>query len=110
MDHVVERNIEIEIQNSIRRSVEKIATNVNDELKVSSNYINSLSDFIYNYACLCVARDLIAFTNHASRKNVSEDDVILLSRKTKYHDHLIQYGEENGILARKNQGKGEKKK
>ena len=112
MDKYVEINEEErinEIKNSLRRCVEKIATAAAENHKVSSSYIDSLTNMIYEYTTKCASRDLVAFKNHANRKNISEEDVVLLSRKTKYRDHLVEYLEENGFDV-KHLTKGKKKK
>jgi histone H3/H4 len=35
-----------------------------------------------------VARDLILFRDHANRKRISPDDVVLIARKTPFSEHL----------------------
>jgi len=74
-----------QIEKSLKVSVEKI---IQSSYKngVSLGFINSVSSLIYQFAAKCVARDLLEFRNHSGRKNVSVDDAILITRKTKYYE------------------------
>lgn len=83
-----------QIQKSLDLFVERIATKAAEDHNIShvtSGYIRNLSSFIYQFTSMCIARDLIAFRDHAGRRSISEDDALLLARKTQYHQHLIKF-------------------
>lgn len=115
MDAFIERNekdteeIVKQIQRSIELSIQRIAKSAADDKSVSTGYVNALSSFIYQFTSMCISRDLIAFRNHAGRRSISEEDALLISRKTKYHSHLIEYLEDLGFTP-KAQARGRKKK
>ncbi|KAK8837836.1 hypothetical protein M9Y10_036374 [Tritrichomonas musculus] len=112
MDAFIERNSQDQIQQiqeSLGLSIQRITKDAAGDKSVSTGYVNAISSFIYQFASMCISRDLIAFKDHAGRKSISEDDALLLSRKTKYHDHLIEYLEDLGFTP-KVQAKGRKKK
>lgn len=115
MDAFIERNekdiqeVIQQIQNSLESSVRRIAANAAKDKSVSTGYTNAISSFIYQFTSTCISRDLIAFKDHAGRKSISEDDALLISRKTRYHKHLIEYLEDLGFTP-KAQTRGRKKK
>ena len=63
---------------------------------MNSGYVDALTSFIFEFTDKIITRDLIEFSKHAGRKNmINQDDVILIARKTSYSDHLTQYLTEN---------------
>ena len=74
-------------ENAIKINIEKIVKNCIDK-DVSAGYIDSLHQFILHFTKLIISRDLIEFSQHGGRKIINEEDIILISRKTKYYNHL----------------------
>lgn len=101
MDAFIERNdsqeVAQQIQQSLGLSIQRIANSAAGDKSVSTGFVNAISTFIYQFTSTCISRDLIAFRDHAGRKSISEDDALLISRKTKYHGHLIDYLEDLGF-------------
>lgn len=77
----------------VHMTIEQIVRAISGKQTVTSGYIQALSSFLMQFVRGCVARDLLAFSAHADRKNIQPDDVVLLARKTKYHDTLEQMKE-----------------
>lgn len=90
-----------QLEKSIHYSVGRIVQYKAKD-KASSGFINALSTFLMQFTTKVVARDLVAFQNHAHRATISEDDVILIARKMpKAYQHLIEYKEkELGITSK----------
>lgn len=62
--------------------------------RASTGYINALTSLMTQFTAKVIARDFVAFHNHARRTTISEDDVILLGRKLpKAYEHLQRYKE-----------------
>jgi histone H3/H4 len=78
------------LQASLQHSIERMVKNAADR-PATSGFISSLSLLTCQFVQNCVARDLLAFREHAGRKTMSEEDVILISRKSPFHEHMKAY-------------------
>lgn len=88
----------LQLKLSLQRFIEKMVRPVAGPMDVTTGYVEALTSLIYQFASRVVARDLIAFRDHAGRKNITEEDVILMARKAGFHDHLKKYlSEELGV-------------
>jgi histone H3/H4 len=93
--------VAVQLQTSLQHFIERIVRAAADDKAVASGYFPAMATFIYQFTTKCVARDLIAFRNHAGRKTISEDDVILIARKTPFQEHLKSYlADELGAAAK----------
>jgi histone H3/H4 len=80
-----------QISDSIAVFVERIVHEAAGADRVTASFVNALSAVTYEFAFGCVARDLLLFRNHAGRKLLSPDDLLLLTRKAPFHDHIAAY-------------------
>ena len=51
---------------------------------MSKEAISALTELAYHYSTSSLANDLCAFSNHANRRTVKADDVLLVARKEKH--------------------------
>lgn len=51
---------------------------------MSKEAIGALTELVYHYSTSSLANDLCAFSNHANRRTVKADDVLLVARKEKH--------------------------
>ena len=90
----------MQLKLSLQRFLEKMVRPVAEPAAVTTGYVEALTSFVYQFASRVVARDIIAFRDHAGRINISEEDVILMARKAPFYDHLKKYlAEELGVKA-----------
>ena len=101
VEHASRENRMEQLEKSMHYTVEKLVQHKTNG-RASVGYINALTSLITQFTTNVVARDLVAFQNHAHRSTISEDDVILLARKMpKAYQHLISYKEkELGITSK----------
>jgi histone H3/H4 len=88
-DQEAARAAQLEV--SLQHFIAKIVKHTAPDWQVSSGYLSALTGVVYQFTAKCMGRDLIAFRDHAGRRNVTEEDVLLVARKTPFHDHLRQY-------------------
>ncbi|EAX93443.1 hypothetical protein TVAG_137280 [Trichomonas vaginalis G3] len=93
-------------EKSIFFSCQKIVQKKTND-KATSSYINCLSSLVSQYITQIMVRDLVDFAKHAGRKEITVDDVILLSRKMpKTYQHLQEYKEKHlGITSKPKKSK-----
>lgn len=78
---------------------------------VTSGYVDAMTNFVYQFTSKCVARDLIAFRDHANRKTLSEEDAILIARKAPFYDYLKGFLREGlGVVPKEESPKRSRKK
>ena len=97
MDDFVQResreNRMEQLEKSMHYTIERLVQYKSKD-RASSGFVNALTSLITQFTTKVVARDLVAFQNHAHRSTINEDDVILLARKMpKLYQHLITYKE-----------------
>jgi histone H3/H4 len=79
------------LEGSLRHSIAKIVRHAAPDRQASAGYIGALAGVVHQFAAKCVGRDLVAFRNHAGRRSVSEEDVLLLARRAPFREHLRRY-------------------
>jgi hypothetical protein len=80
-----------QLQASLQHFIERIVRAAAGDKAVASGYFAAMARFVFQFTTKCVARDLIAFRDHARHKMISEDDAILIARKTPIQEHLKTY-------------------
>ncbi|KAH0795824.1 putative apoptosis-inducing TAF9-like domain 1 family protein [Histomonas meleagridis] len=91
-----------QIFESLRIFVQRIATKAAGDKDLSAGFINCLTNLVLMTTRAVIARDVIAFRNHAGRKTISEEDVLLIARKSPFYEHLAIYlQDELGVKLRK---------
>lgn len=92
------QEVAAQLRMSLHHFIERIVKAAAGDRTVAAGCVSVMATFVYEFTTKCVARDLIAFRDHAGRRTISEDDAILIARKTPFHDHLKRYlAEELGV-------------
>jgi centromere protein S len=80
-----DRSDEDEMRAALQVAVAQICTSEDasrhDGAQMTSSAIRTLTELTYLYATTSLANDLVAFSQHASRRTITPDDVLLVARK-----------------------------
>ena len=57
----------------------------------SHEFVSALTALVYTLLDSHLPKELIAFSKHAGRKNIQDEDMYLFCRKTSLREHLIEY-------------------
>lgn len=83
------------ISSSIALTVENILKKYSKK-NVTTGYTSVLSKLIEQFTVNCIARDLLAFSKHCGRKHITNEDAVLISRKTKFHKKMDELSRKIG--------------
>ena len=86
-----DRSEEDEMRAALQVAVAQICTSEDatkhDGAQMTTSAILTLTELTYLYATTSLANDLVAFSQHASRRTITPDDVLLVARKNP--DNLV---------------------
>lgn len=90
MDNYVRRTSQEDRREEIDKSIEFFVNKITEKIAPNrtAGYVQMLSKFISQFTEKCIARDLVAFSKHAGRSKITDDDAVLISRKTKYYGKM----------------------
>lgn len=87
----LDRSDEDEMRAALQVAVARICTSEDaskhDGAQMTSSAIRTLTELTFLYATTNLANDLVAFSQHASRRTITPDDVLLVARKNP--DNLV---------------------
>jgi histone H3/H4 len=67
---------------------------------MSSSAIQALTELMYQFATMSVAKDLVAFSKHANRRTITVDDVLLSVRRNKQLSRKLQmYADDHNLTS-----------
>ena len=74
----------------------------------SHEFVSALTSLVFTLLDTHLPKELIAFSKHAGRKNITDDDMFLFCRKTSLKEYLEEYRKGISVEPPKKQSKKSK--